>query len=360
MGIHHELLSTENEAKWRSLLPINRSVFGSVEFASIKELHSGHVARLFVFDANGNPTVYPFFLRPLSELPFVRSLDGANWDSTTPEFSGPFCSSETKPASFSEAVHHLFCDLGVVSEFMHLNPWSDAGQMLTGGELCFNREIVWVNTMLSEDELWRNHFSHACRKNLKRAASEKVRVFEAKGLADIQEFHRIYLGTMDRNQASKSYYFPTEYFVAIFEHMSNNARFVMAEHNNQIVAAILYLHDDINVYSYLGGADYDHQQVRPTNAIVHDTIGWARRNQKERLVLGGGYQPDDGIFRFKASLSSLRAAFYTFQRVHLRGYYESLQTEWSKYYGTEMEKRKYFPSYRFSPQGKVCSVGPNE
>ena len=359
MKSHQKLLNLGNEETWRSLMPASQSVFGSYEFARIQEQYSRRIANLFVFDDDQSRTVYPFFLRSLSELPFSQ-IAGAIWDAATPEFTGPSNISQASAARFCDAVHQLFCELGVVTEFMHLNPWSDAGQMLTGGELCFNREVVWVDTTLSEDKLWQNHFSHACRKNLKRAANENVRVFEATSLDEVRAFHQIYKATMDRNQALSSYYFPTEYFISIFEQMAGNARFVLAEHKGQIVAATLYMHDDVSVYSYLGGADYGHQDVRPTNAIVNYAIAWARRSGKRRLVLGGGYQPDDGIFRFKASFSHLRAAFYTFRRIHLVEHYNALQSNWCTYHDTAPDNT-YFPAYR-SPAAvrSLSAIGADE
>jgi hypothetical protein len=359
MNTHQKLLNLGNENSWRSLLPASQSVFGSYEFARIQEQYSGRIANLFVFEDGRDRTVYPFFLRSLSELPFSQ-IAGANWDASTPEYTGPFYLSRASAVKFSDAVHYLFCELGSVAEFMHLNPWSDASPMLRGGELCFNRQVVWVDTTLSEDELWQNHLSYACRKNLKRAANECVRVFEATSVDEVRAFHRIYRETMDRNRALRSYYFPIEYFISIFEQMPGNARFVLAEYKGQIVAATLYMYDDLSVYSYLGGADYEYQHVRPTNAIVHNTIGWARLNGKQRLVLGGGYQPDDGIFRFKASFSRLRVAFYTFRRIHLVDHYGALLEQWRAYHGADLDA-SYFPGYR-SPAAVRClsAIGSDE
>ena len=354
MSTYQKLISLGNEDEWRDLLPAGQSVFGSYEFARIQEEYSRRVANLFVFEDAGSKAVYPFFLRSLAELPFNR-IAGANWDAATPEFTGPSNLSGASAAKFCEAVHQRFCELGVVTEFMHLNPWIDAGHMLSGGELRLNREVVWVDTTLSEGDLWQNHFSHACRKNLKRAANENVRVFEATTLDEVRTFHKIYSRTMDRNRALSSYYFPVEFVISIFEHMAANARFVLAEYKGHIIAATLYMHDHVSVYSYLGGADYEYQHVRPTNAIVNCAIAWARRSGKQRLVLGGGYQPDDGIFRFKASFSHLRAPFYTFRRIHLVDHYDALQSDWCAYHGAAPDDG-YFPAYRSPAPARSLSA----
>jgi lipid II:glycine glycyltransferase (peptidoglycan interpeptide bridge formation enzyme) len=151
---------------------------------------------------------------------------------------------------------------------------------------------------------------------------------------------------MERNEALEPYYFDRGYFQAIFEEMPAGARFALAEHEGRVIAATLYLHDADDVYSYLGGADHDHQHLRPTNAVVHDTIRWAREHGKRRLVLGGGYRPDDGIFRFKASFSPQRATLELVRRVHLPDDLERLTAAWHEHHGPGAEPGEYFPAYR--------------
>jgi lipid II:glycine glycyltransferase (peptidoglycan interpeptide bridge formation enzyme) len=182
---------------------------------------------------------------------------------------------------------------------------------------------------MSEERLWAESFSHACRKNIKKAIKEGVRIYHAVGLADIQEFQRIYVATMERRHAMSKYYFPLSYFVSLFEQLPNNVVFVLAEYRNRIIASTLYLYDDTDVYSYLGGADEEFQDVRPTNLLIFQTIRWAQGLGKKRLILGGGYQPQDGIFRFKSGFSPLRASFKVYRHVQLAEEYEALCRCWS-------------------------------
>lgn len=81
---------------------------------------------------------------------------------------------------------------------------------------------------------------------------------------------------MERNGAQVRYYYPLDYFMDFFEQMPNNARFQLAEYRDRIVAGTLYLHDDVDVYSYLGGADEGFQEIRPTNAVIYDIIRWSQ------------------------------------------------------------------------------------
>jgi hypothetical protein len=155
---------------------------------------------------------------------------------------------------------------------------------------------------------------------------------------------------MRRNHAQDAYYFPFGFFRTLAEELPENARFVFAEYADQIVAATLYLHDETDVFSFLGGADAGFQSVRPTNAVIWNTIQWAREAGKKRLILGGGYRPDDGIFQFKASFSRLRQPFYIYRRVHLDQDYALLERQCREYYRVAELPPGYFPSYRQTPQ----------
>jgi predicted N-acyltransferase len=133
--------------------------------------------------------------------------------------------------------------------------------------------------------------AHAWRKNIKRSVREGVRLFEAETFDHIREFHRIYINTMIRTDASGQYHFSLGYFLRLFDEMRNQVRFTMAAWNGRIVGAILYTHDDDNIYSYSGGADSAFQQMRPSNAIVYDVVRWGAFHGKKRLILEAAIVP---------------------------------------------------------------------
>jgi serine/alanine adding enzyme len=345
--ISQHLLTPDQERDWERFLPRSTSVFGSVAHARLCERFKDVHARLFVCEDSGGAISYPFLVRPVESLPFAGNLSRHYEDSLTPEFTGPIAVGQPQAAKhkFSQCFGELCARLGIVAEFAHLHCWNDNVELLKQEFVESSREIIWVDLQTPYEHLWHEHFAHACRKNINRATKEGVRVLAAVDDDHIREFHRIYSATMDRNAAHASYYFPLDYFLYIRDEMSANARFTFAEYRGAIVAATLYLYDDADVYSYLGGADIEFQHVRPTNAVVQDTIQWAQSMNKKRMVLGGGYRPDDGIFRFKASFSPLRARFSTYRRVHIPRVYDDLVQRWSEYNGAASTSA-YFPAYR--------------
>jgi len=348
------VLTTRDEKEWESIFPCRHNVFGSVQFATIWQEQSGSEARLFVLESGQSTAAYPFFIRPIKSLSFAPEDLDQHWDLQTPDYSGPLASGSpdcSAAAEFNSRFPAYCQQQGIIAEFGHLHPWDSSTELLDESCMVFDRDIVYVDLSLSEDELWQASYTYSCRKNIRRAKHESVEVFEAEGPNDVREFHRIYVQTMDRVDAVDKYYFPLDFFMAFFEHLPDNARFALARREERVIAATLYLHDGDSVYSYLGGADHDFQQMRPTNAIVFDTILWAKRRGKRRLILGGGYRPDDGVFRFKASFSPLRARFHIYKRIHMHREYTALCAAWSEYYGVALGTDGFFPAYRALPPG---------
>jgi serine/alanine adding enzyme len=346
------VLTVDDVSSWQDVLSANVNVFGSVEYARIQNQFFSYVSRLFLVESGQSRIVYPFFIRSINTLPFVGAGTPVIWDSFTPEYTGPFWVGPSNPklaAFFHKGYADYFLGSGIVAEFAHLHPWLQDSSLVDAECTYLDREIVFVDLTLTPEQMWRDSFTQACRKNINRSAKENVKIFVGETTAHIEEFYRIYTRTMKRNNASEHYYFPIEYFMAFLTSMPDHARYVLAEYKDQIIAATLYLHDDTNVYSYLGGADEAFQQIRPTNAIVYSTILWSQQTGKKRLILGGGYRPDDGIFKFKLSFSPLRKHFYIYKRVHMQDTFSTLQNAWSNYYHTSLPESGYFPPYRLQP-----------
>ena len=362
MQVISGLLTANDVTEWRALVPPTRSFFGSVEFARISGDQTGYAAHLLMMQAGTARAAIPLFLRPIAELKFAAAGDRRS-DAFTPEFTGPILlnsDSSFGQDEFHAALVEVCRERNIIADFMHLNPWSGGNDLLDPSLVRYNRDIVWVDLSIGPERLWIEHFAHACRKNINRAEREGIRVFEADSVNHIREFHRIYIDTMIRTNALSQYHFPLEYFLRLFGEMRNHARFTMAERNGQIIGAILYTHDDDNIYSYLGGADAEFQQMRPTNAMVYDTIRWGAAHGKKRLILGGGYRPDDGIFRFKSSFSKYSARFSTYREIHLPEDYRALEVQWCEYYHREQLETEYFPSYRWIPSDNSIQISNSE
>ena len=355
--LREAVYTTDDTAGWSSALPAGESVFGSVQFANVVREHLGCEPRLYVLQDSASLIAYPFFMRSIRPA-FLGEDCGRLRDTTSPDFTGPLARGTPTRSLAVELPTRLstfFSSQDVVSEFIHLHPWKALTRALRGHELQFDREIVYIDLTATEEQLWRHSFNHACRKNITRSKRENVRVFEARTTGDVREFHRLYIDTMKMRNARAQYFYPLDFFVSIFDQLRGAARFALAEYRDQLVAGTLYLHDRDDVYSYLGGADARFQHVRPTNAVVYDTILWGQREGKKRLILGGGHAPNDGIVRFKASFSAHRASFFVYRCIHLPETYDALCRACSEVQGGELGTGTYFPRYRL-----LAHSGPHE
>jgi hypothetical protein len=320
-----------------------------VEYAEIRQDQTGERAGLYVHESEGATIVRPFLRRSMSILPFSDPDDAGLEDILTPEYTGPLSMGSVDPglAEDQRREFSAFCrENAIVSEFAHLHPFDVDPELLCADDVTLDREIVYVDLEVGENEMWRTQYSRACRYSIHRAERENVRVFEGVGEEHVREFHRIYTLTMDQVGADRSYYFPLDYFLGFYERLPDNARFVLAELGGRIIAGSLFLHDDRHVYYHLSGSDRSFRRVRPVNAIIHHAILWARAAGKRDLILGGGYRPNDSLFEFKASFSPLRAGFHVYRHVHMPEAYERLCAAWSRHHGSEIRDDVYFPAYR--------------
>ncbi|HKD79597.1 MAG TPA: GNAT family N-acetyltransferase [Candidatus Angelobacter sp.] len=358
MPLREHYLTTSDYEMWQKYLPASQSVFGSVGYARICERYRESSPRLYVVASENASICYPLLLRSTNRLPFTASTS-TMWDSTTPDFTGPLLAGtdDRVVEAFSRRLEALFQSERIVAEFAHLNPWSNARMLLDPQGLVYNRDIVWVDLSLSLEELWDKQLRPSNRNKIRIAARSGVRVFASSAEDHLREFCRIYEGTMRRNHAQDAYYFPFNFFRSLRDELPNNARFVFAEYEDKIVSAMLYLHDHTHIFQFLGGTDASFHSVKPTNAVIWDTIQWARQAGKKRMILGGGYRPDDGIFQFKASFSRLRQPFHIYRRVHLHQDYALLERQCRDYYSVADLPADYFPSYRHTPKAKHLVAG---
>jgi serine/alanine adding enzyme len=357
--IRQYLLTTGDAEQWRTSLPTDACVMGSLEYLRILERQSGYPARLFVVESGGARIAYPFLLRPTHTLPFAASLRPERFDTITPEYTGPL---RLGAGPLDEMGRLQFADLfatycqehGIVAEFAHLSPWNADCEPLDPGCVEIDREVVYVDLTWGEDGIWIRSFSSDTRRMTRQARKAGVRVRRATSREDVLEFHRLYAGTMKRRAALDRYHFPPEYFLAFFETMPESSFFVLAEYQERAVAGGLYLHDRSNVYWHLSAADMEFSRVRPVNAYHHETIRWAVHAGKKRMLCGGGYEPGDGVFRFKAGFSPLRAQFRVYKRIHDLGLYEALMLAWSSHHGGGLPSSRFFPAYRSASAPNSC------
>lgn len=362
---HCKVLTTDDKEEWRSLVETmpKRDVFFCSEYIIPFERLWGEAARLFFFGNEANYIIYPFFLRPINNLPFYRSspLNGTTeyFDIVSPYgYSGPLAYVKEKGCQhslweeFLTAFHQYCQEMNIVCEFTRLNPFvsnTQHLQALTDG-VQFSNQITYLDLTRSEDELWRG-FNRGNRSNINKAKRCGVVVEKDNNGIYLQKFYELYLETMRRNQAEDWYDFSLDFFVDSFTSLGNKISLFCASYDKQIVAAASFLHDGEVVHYFLGASDSNYLTLRPNNLLMYRAICWAKRQGFQLFNLGGGYK--DSLARFKAGFSKLSTTFYTYRFIHNRSTYDELCRRHATFLRLNAnhhqdENLEYFPLYRIN------------
>jgi hypothetical protein len=224
----------------------------------------------------------------------------------------------------------------VVSEFVRLALFED--ELLPYPGECEQRLVNVVRDLVpTADELWMD-CEHKVRKNVKKARRAGVTIEFDVGGARLDDFLRLYLDTLDRREAPGRYRFPRAYF----ERLPDQCVYVHALHDGEVVSSELVLLSGHNAYSFLGGTDSEAFELRPNDLLKWELILWLKQSGKRRFVLGGGYDADDGIFRYKRSFAPHGLVpFFVGRRVLQPELYRELMQRT----GAPSESA-FFPAYR--------------
>ncbi|MEN6449982.1 MAG: GNAT family N-acetyltransferase [Thermoguttaceae bacterium] len=300
---------------------------------------------------DGRGVLFPFVMRPLEAEPWTLRGETA-CDLVTPYgYGGAFAwnCSEEDTATFWRQFDGWAAQRGVVSSFARLSVFPDQ-QLPFAGEVVADRPNIvrWLD--LTPDQLWQD-FEHKVRKNVNCARRSGVTIEVDTTGRRIGQFLDIYYATMDRRGASNSYYFPREFFDSLMRDLPGQFVFFHALSGGRVVSTELVLLSAEHMYSFLGGTLADAYPQRPNDLLKYEAMLWGCQAGKRAFVLGGGYDGEDGIFRYKKSFAPRGAApFCVGRRVHDQAAYDRLldsRRQWAAHQGRRTTVRSgFFPAYR--------------
>jgi lipid II:glycine glycyltransferase (peptidoglycan interpeptide bridge formation enzyme) len=236
----------------------------------------------------------------------------------------------------------------VVSEVVRFSLFPESLVEYAGDRHVVSDNVVCV--LKGNEELWRG-FEHKVRKNVTRARTSGVTVQVDLTGERLDEFLSIYAATMGRRSAKESYYFPREYFERLHIGLKGQFAYFHACVGGAVVSTELVLVSSRRVYSFLGGTDAAWFHVRPNELLKLEIMNWARASGKTEFVLGGGYTPGDGIYRYKRSFAphgsvpfSIGSRIFDVEAYHQmidsrRAFAATQAVTWSPH-------PQYFPAYR--------------
>jgi predicted N-acyltransferase len=146
-------------------------------------------------------------------------------------------------------------------------------------------------------------YDRSVRANVKAAERNGVTIEVDEIGARLDAFVAVYEHTMSRRGASDFYFFPRAFFERLVERLAGQYVFFHALHAGRVVSTELILVSAQHCYMLLSGTLAEAYPLRPNDLLRHHTVKWAAAHGLTAYVLGGGYEPGDGVYRHKRNFA---------------------------------------------------------
>ena len=138
-------------------------------------------------------------------------------------------------------------------------------------------------------------------------------------------FIEIYIETMNRVNATNSYYFTRDYFEKLVQVLGDRITICIVEIDDEVVAASLITEVSGIVQYHLGGTKTSYLPQSPTTIMFDCIIRWAKERNNHYLNLGGGLGGHhDSLYHFKSGFSDRVKSFMTIEAIVDRHIYDRL------------------------------------
>ena len=345
--------------EWNSLLKGEFSEYNDIYFRyEYFELYKRHygVEPEGIFWEDGNVKIFwTHLIRDISKIEQFK--DFKYYDLTTPYgYGGPIITKTEDKEEINKSLKEFFEDYGnyalrnnYVCEFIRFYP-------IFENQNFFNRifnveylnDVVMVDLSKDLEEIWKD-IRKGHKYNIKKSVKEgcKVKIISKPLIRDIEDFVGLYYETMDKNKASKKYYFSMEFINDHFNLL--NAMLIEVKNKNRVIGTSMFIYGDKINHYYLSGAAYGFKSLYPSDLILWGAIKWAKENGFKYLHLGGGRGKNDSLFEFKKGFSKEILPFYIGKKIFNMEAYQKLLT----LNPTSIRPNNYFPAYRKGCDEKI-------
>jgi hypothetical protein len=245
--------------------------------------------------------LFPLLLRPLAALEWVEPGE-MDADVTSPYgYGGPFRWGAAAEDAYWDAFEAWAQRARVVSCFTRLSLFRNQRAAFRGEERTVAPNVV-RDLRAGADAIWRN-YEHKVRKNVNRATREGLRLEIDPDGRRMKDFLYISRATRRRRSATEAYAFGREFFETLVQALAPHTTWVHAIWQDRVVSTELLLVSATRLYSFLGGTREEAFAVRPNDFLKHGIILWGQSRGLADYVLGGGFEPGDGIFEYKKSFA---------------------------------------------------------
>lgn len=290
------------------------------------------------------------------QLPLHLRSSASGVDASSPYgYAGVFAEPSLSPAETDAAWGAALVELrsrGVLAMFLRQTPLLSAPfDVWPGRRIVSDHPTVLIPTADVEGA-W-SGLEGRCRTSLRRAEREgyssTLRPANDVDLRPGSSFRRLYEAAMDRRSASSRYFFADAYYDRLLTGLGNDLLVGMTtDSKGGVAAAALFMRCGVTLHYHLSGSDPSAGKDGATNQLIWSAIDWAAAHGVERLHLGGGVGPEDGLFKFKKSFGGTLLGYSAHGVVIDQPEYELAVRRRADELGRAKSdlEQSYFPAYR--------------
>jgi hypothetical protein len=334
-----------DKLKWEKYINRFRNIdiYYSYEYGHLfAQIEKGTIFAAY-FEKNDTKLFYPFIKR---SVPYLYE---EIFDIVTPYgYGGPYIEGEDKKIiyEFYNEFSRYCLQENILTETIRCHPLLKNYYYLAKVmDIQYIRKTTGVNLRKSLDAI-REEYTPNNKRNIKKAKQEGVYCFHAAPTKEnISIFIELYKETMNRNHASDYYYFPEDYFFRQMEETNISKPYLLfAAYEGKVIAGVIVIIGKEFAHYHLGASRTTFLTLKPNNLLFDYMIEFCKIQGSSLLHLGGGYEENDGLFRFKTSFSNKNNFDYFIgKKIYHPKTYQEIEKEIHQKYSV---RNNFFPVYR--------------
>lgn len=323
--------------------PEKKDIYYTEEYTKLYE-DNENIALCVICEDKGNILLMPFLRKEISSFYDFETAYG---------YGGPIANTDDR-MWIGEALAEIsecFKKEKYVCGFIRFHPLLDnsryCGDIM---EVTLDRHTVTVDLHQEEAEIWKTQISSKNRNMIRKAERIGLEYQAEYDFASMEDFIRLYNGTMERLGADEFYYFGNGYYQNYAKNISGRGFLGTVRYEEKMIGAALFMYSECFGHYHLAGSDRAYAGYGINNFLLWNTIRELKKRNVEEFHLGGGTgaSVDDSLFKFKRSFSKNLKDFYIGKCIFDCKNYARICEEWEKenaalvpIYGDRLLKYRY-------------------
>lgn len=341
------VLTLEQSEQWDAIVKTftKHDVYWLSGYVKAFKIHGDGEPLLFYYQEGETRGINVVMKRDIATDPhFEGKLEkGEFFDFATPYgYGGWIIEGENTEDLFEEYEKWCFKNK-IISEFVRFHPVvKNHTKVGAAYEVIALGETVAMD-LESPEVIWSNIISKN-RNMIRKAQKNGIQIYSGRNPELFEEFRKIYNSTMDKDNATKYYYFGKEFYTSIIEDLPHNAQLFYAVLDEKIIAASIMLSENGYMNYHLSGSIKEYSNLAPTNLLLYQAALWGEANGCKSLYLGGGVgSGEDSLFKFKKSFyrKDDLPRFYIGKKILNKELYSELTSM-----REDLSGSGFFPEYR--------------